>query len=396
VVAGGGVVGAACAYYLSRRGLDVILIERAGIAAGSSSATQSVVGYGLTGDAQHLDLQIAAMAAYDDLVERGLEFGFVREGAIVVPDGPEEETPLRACLDDRNARGLRCAWVGGDDVRALEPAVAPSVVGAAYLPEVGHVSPMRLAVELVRAAHRHGARIWCETTLEAVELASGNTFEAARTSRGRVAAHWLVLATGCWSRSVGMLAGLRVPVWPRKGHVLVIEPVRRLLSRPVVDFGYGRHPSIAPSISEDGPAAGPAEVFGVVQPLPTGQTLVGGSRQFAGSDRSVDPTVVPRIAERAIRMIPALASLGVIRMYTGFRPWTPDGLPMVGPTSQADGIVFATGHGGDGITESVVTGRIVADLLLGTDPPLDAAPLTPDRFRMTERTRGPLDVRRSR
>lgn len=381
VVVGGGVVGTACAYHLSQRGMQVLVIEQSGLAAGSSSATQSLVGYGLGGDGHRLDLQIAAMAAYDDLVDRGLEFGFDRSGAIVLADDPSDEDALARAVASRRARGLQPRLVSTIELQELEPAAAAANRAGAFLPEIAQVSPMDLANELARWAVKAGARVWCNTILEGIEFGPRHSVAAVQTSRGRVRARWLVLAAGSWSRGVGQLAGLSVPVWPRKGHVVVSEPAPGLLRRPVVDFGYGRGtPSARPRLTDDGPEPGPADVFGVVQPLPSGQVLIGGSRQFAGLDRRIDPGVVQSIARRATRMVPSLASVRAIRTYIGFRPWTPDGLPLIGPTRPTPGLVLATGHGGEGITESVVTGMIVADLIIGRVPPVDVGPLEPDRF----------------
>lgn len=384
VVAGAGVVGAACAYFLAGRGLRVLVVERAGIAAGSSSATQGLVGYGLGGDGSHLALQIASMAAHEALRAAGLDFGHDRRGALVVAADAADEDALRNSLPSRRAHGLMCEWIPTPAVQELEPRLNPAVGGAAYLPELAQVSPMRLAVELIRGAVAKGALIATETTVERIDLNGRGAVEGVATSRGRVSTRWLVLAAGSWTRDLAWLAGLRLPVWPRKGHVIVTEPMPGLIGRPIVDFRYGNPaapPAHAPGI--DGPAVdGSAQVFSVIQPLPSGQILVGGSRQFAEFDRAVDRDVVRRIAEGAAHLVPAIADVRAIRTYTGFRPWTPDGMPLIGPTRHRDGLVVATGHGGEGITESIVTGQIVAAAIAGGPPPIDVASFGPDRFEL--------------
>ena len=383
VVAGGGIVGAACAFFLARRGASVIVLERGGIACGSTSATQGLVGYGLLGDRHHLDLQLEALVAYDSLLEQGFDFGFTRNGALVIPDGPSDGEALRRAVSTRTERGLKCEWLPAAELLRLEPMLAPSSTGGAYLPELAQVSPMRVALELIRHAVDQGAQVWCGTPLSGIEFDRRRAIVAVRTGAGRVSTKSLVLATGSWSRKAGTLAGLSVPVWPRKGHVIVIEPVPGFVSRPIVDFRYGSTVEVSTNANAAVPIAGPAQVFGVVQPLPSGQILVGGSAEFAEFDRSVSPAVVGQIARRAVRLVPALAKLRAIRTYTGFRPWTPDGRPLVGPTGQATGLVFATGHGGEGITHSVLTGQIVADLIVDGSTKLDVRPLSPDRFRMS-------------
>ncbi len=378
LVVGGGVVGTACAYHLARRGLKVVLVEQAGIAAGSSSATQSLVGYGLGGDGYHLDLQIAAMRAHDEIVATGLEFDFDRQGALVVPENAADEDALGIAVESRRVRGLACRALSRAELLELEPSVAADGPGGAFLPELAQVSPMRLANALARAAIGHGARVRTRTTILGLERTNAGRM-VIETSSGQVRVDRVVVAAGSWSREVGARLGIAIPVWPRKGHVLVAEPARGMLRRPVVDFGYGRA-ALPPALHDDGPAPGPPSAFGVIQPLPSGQLLIGGSRQFAGFDLSISAETVRMIATRAIRMVPGLRDLRVIRTYVGFRPWTPDGLPLIGESRRHPGVILATGHGGEGITELVVTGRIVADIIGGTDPPLDIGPLAPDRL----------------
>ncbi len=105
-------------------------------------------------------------------------------------------------------------------------------------------------------------------------------------------------------------------------------------------------------------------------------------REFAGFDRGVVRERIRSIARLTQRLVPGLAQLRVLRTYAGLRPWTPDGLPMVGPTQQSEGIVFATGHAGDGNTLAIVTGNLIADLLSGRETTIEAGPLSPDRFVM--------------
>lgn len=370
----------ASAYHLARRGCRVTVLERTGVAAGSSSSTQSLVGYGIGGDPDHLELQTAAMAAHDDLVADGVDAGFDRSGAIVVPEDAADAEALARGVDDLRTRGLQCRLLTAEQLFELEPNAAPTPAGGAFLPELAQISPMRLANELAARAAVLGAEIRTSTPVVGVDVGAGGTIRGVSTPRGTIRASSVVLAAGSWSRDVGRLAGLALPVWPRKGHVLVLEPAPGLLRRPIVDFGYGRASATPTVLLEDGPVHGPASTFGVIQPLPSGQILVGGSRQFAGIDLTIDRIVATTIAKRAVGMVPALADLRVIRTYVGFRPWTPDGFPLIGRVKRLPGLIVATGHGGEGITESVVTGRTVADLITGGVPPVDLDRLSPDRF----------------
>jgi sarcosine oxidase subunit beta len=112
----------------------------------------------------------------------------------------------------------------------------------------------------------------------------------------------------------------------------------------------------------------------------SGTLLLGSSRQFVGLDRSVSLAVIQAIAARAIRFLPRLARVNVIRSYAGLRPWTPDHLPLIGPVAHIPGFYLATGHEGAGIGLAPITGRLIADWITGAELPLIAGDLLPDRF----------------
>jgi glycine/D-amino acid oxidase-like deaminating enzyme len=127
-------------------------------------------------------------------------------------------------------------------------------------------------------------------------------------------------------------------------------------------------------------AAEDLQVALVAEPTASGTLLVGSSRQFVGFDRRVSWPVMRAVAARAIRFLPALAGVGVIRSYAGLRPWSPDHLPLVGPVARVPGFYLAAGHEGAGIGLAPITGRLIADWILGTELPPVAAELRPERF----------------
>jgi sarcosine oxidase subunit beta len=135
-------------------------------------------------------------------------------------------------------------------------------------------------------------------------------------------------------------------------------------------------------INADGPVPGPPQLAAVLHPFDSGHILLGSVREFAGFDRGVVHDRIRSIARMTQRLVPGIAKLRVLRTYAGLRPWTPDGMPMVGPTRQAEGIVFATGHAGDGNTLAIVTGNLIADLLSGRETTIETDPISPDRFDM--------------
>jgi glycine/D-amino acid oxidase-like deaminating enzyme len=187
-------------------------------------------------------------------------------------------------------------------------------------------------------------------------LADGSRISAGRT----------VSATGPWSPS--LTPGL--PVRKRKGHLVITERYPGFVRHQIVELGYLKS---AHSVSQDSVAFN-------VQPRRTGQVLIGSSRQFDAPDTAIDQAILDRMLHRALEYMPGLGQLQATRVWTGHRAATPDKLPLIGPSVVSDKIWLATGHEGLGITTSLATGRLVADLLLGRPAEIPATPYSPSRF----------------
>ena len=320
IVVGGGVVGASCAYFLSTEGLQVTLVDRGCIASGTSSACQCNVGSGV-GTESFIEFFVAGVDIYRELIEQGFDFGYRVNGHLVVTETETQLRHLMPVLDQLRANGVACEMLGQGEWCAIEPNIAPDLSGAALFPEGAQVSPMRVAVELVQAAAENDARIMTETDVVGIDVRGGR-FRAIETSEGRIEASQLVIATGAWSRLLGQMAGLRIPVWPLKGHVIVTESVPGLLRHTIMDVSFEGTLGEGSGLAVDQePAREKPTVGSVIQPLPTGEVLVGGSREYAAFDRGAARETIGQIAQRALRFVPSLATLRAIRVFTGLRPW---------------------------------------------------------------------------
>ena len=383
VVVGGGIIGISCAYALSRDGWQVAVLERLGLASGTSSACQGGVGFGLSSEGYDLHLSRAAVAAYENLAAEGVDVEYHRDGTLFVGE-PEEDDEIKARIKKLQEVGIACEWLDQVAIRDEEPALSPSLSGAAVIQDSGNVYPMRVVVELARRANRFGTHIYTETELTGIEMKHGKV-SAALTAGRRIATEKIIIAAGVWSPSVCQFVGLKVPVWPLKGHILVSEPVvPRMLRHYINDTRYEATVDTMREveIGAGGPKPVPPQFATVLHSFENGHILIGSSREFAGYNREVDRGRLKAIARLAARLVPGLAEVRIIRTYAGLRPWTPDGLPMVGPTTQAEGVFFATGHAGDGNTLAILTGNIIADLLSGRETAIETDPLSPDRFIM--------------
>ena len=164
---------------------------------------------------------------------------------------------------------------------------------------------------------------------------------------------------------------MTVPVLPRRGYVLVTEPLPRVVRRKVYAADY---------VADVASGSAALQTSAVVEGTAAGPVLIGASRERVGFDRTLSVEVLRRLAAQAAALFPVLARVRVMRAYQGFRPYLPDHLPAIGPDPRLPGLLHACGHEGAGIGLAPGTGRLIAAALTGAPSPLDARPFRPDRF----------------
>ncbi|MFE8920212.1 NAD(P)/FAD-dependent oxidoreductase [Streptomyces rochei] len=356
VVVGGGVVGAACAFHAASAGLDVTVVDRGPVGAGTTSRGEGNVLLSDKEPGPELDLARLSRALWDEAGdELGADlFELEPKGGLVVARTDEGLAALGVFAARQARAGVRVEPV--DRVRELEPHLAPGLPGGVHYPQDAQVQPVRAAVALLDAAVRRGARTRTAEVAAAVTGRDG-ALTGVRTAAGDVLpADAVVNAAGTWGGEVGRRLGAPVEVLPRRGFVLVTEPLPPMVRHKVYSADY-----VAGVASSD---AG-LETSCVVEGTRGGTVLIGASRERVGFDTRLNPAVVTRLAAQACRLFPFLRGTHLIRTYRGFRPYCPDHLPVVGPDPRAPGVVHACGHEGAGIGLAPATGALVTAHLLG-------------------------------
>lgn len=372
VVIGAGAVGAACAYFAAQQGLRVRVLERGQVASGTSSACE---GNMIASDKEvgpELDLALYSRRIFaGELAEHGSLWEFESKGGLVVVATAAGAEGLTALTARQRANGVETYDLPADRLPDYEPHLASNLRAGAFYPQDAQVQPMLLAAHLLRLARTQGAVV---QTCAAVTgfLRAGDRVVGVRTARGEVSAPVVINAAGPWSSAVAELAGLSLPVLPRRGFVLVTEPLPAKIIRHKVYAGE----YVANVASSDaGLQASP-----VIESTPSGTVLIGSSRERVGFDARVPLPVLATVAANAVALFPMLGSVKAMRSYLGFRPYCPDHLPVIGADPRAPGLWHASGHEGAGIGLSVGTGKLLAQALTGQQPDLDLAPFRPERF----------------
>jgi D-hydroxyproline dehydrogenase subunit beta len=371
VVIGAGAVGAACAYFAAGQGLRVQVVERGQIAGGTTSACEGNLLVSDKPAGPELDLALYSRGVFaHDLAEHGSHWEFAAKGGLVVSATEPGAAALTALAVRQRALGIEVTDVEANALRDYEPHISPELRSGAYYPQDAQVQPMLLAGHLLRLARRQGAMV--RIGAEVIGLSrAGDRVTGVRTRTGDVSAGAVVNAAGTWSGAVAALAGVNVPILPRRGFVLVTQPMSKTIHHKVYAGEY-----VANVLSSDESL----QTSPVVEGTDSGTVLIGASRERVGFDRSVSLPVLARLAAAAVALFPILGSVKVMRSYLGFRPYCPDHLPVIGPDPRAPGLWHASGHEGAGIGLSVGTAKLIGQALAGQPPDLDLNPFRPERF----------------
>lgn len=371
VVIGGGAVGAACAYFAARAGLSVAVLERGAIASGTSSACEGNI---LVSDKEAGPELTLAQYSQDlwrgELAEFGHLWEFESKGGLVVSARPGTQENLARLAERQRNAGITVEMVPGPELLDFEPQLNPNMSGGAYYPQDAQVQPMLATAHLLRLARELGACVHTCTSVTGF-LRQGDAVTGVVTSGGTVSASAVVNAAGTWGGAVAALADVNVPVLPRKGYVLVTEPLPVMIRHKVYAAEYVDNVASSDAGLQTSP---------VVEGTGGGTILIGSSRERVGFDKSFDPQVIAAMAAKAIVLFPFLSRAKALRSYFGFRPYCPDHLPVIGADPRAPGLWHACGHEGAGIGLSVGTGALIAAGLAGVAPAMDLAPFAPERF----------------
>jgi glycine/D-amino acid oxidase-like deaminating enzyme len=362
ILVGAGIVGAACAAECARAGLKVLVLDRGPVGGGTTAAGMGHIVVMDDSEAQF------ALTSYS----RGLWHQLVGElpgdveyeqcGTLWLAADAEEMAEVHRKQRYYNERGVRVEVLDEEAVRKCEPNLRSGMAGGLRVPDDAVLYPPCAARFLLERAQRHGAQI--RTGVTVLELLSDGGAVLAEGSR--IPAGRTVNATGPWSPALS--PGL--PVRKRKGHLVITDRHPGFIHHQIVELGYLKS---AHGASKDSVAFN-------IQPRKTGQVLIGSSRQFDAEETTVDQSILDRMLKRALEYMPGLGELSSTRVWTGHRAATPDKLPLIGPSVENDRIWMATGHEGLGITTSLATGRLLADLLLERPTGIPAAPYAPARF----------------
>lgn len=357
IIVGAGIVGAACADHASHEGLNVAIVEPGSIGGG---ATAAAMGHLVAMDDDPAELALAhySLGLWESFADVP-QAEYSRCGTLWVASTRRDFARIPDKLARLTAAGVHAEQIDTEQLYRLEPALAPGLAGGMRVPGEAVVYPPGVARHLVDRAVARGA----ELHGGAASRVGNGELHLADGSRlvGPV-----LVATGC---ALPQLLP-QLPLRARKGHLIITDRYPGVIRHQLLELGY------ADSAHGDAESS----VAFNVQPRPTGQILIGSSREYGSSTADVSMTMVQRMLERTFRYLPGLRQLEALRIWTGFRPVSMDGRPYLGRVPGQTDVWVAAGHEGLGVTTSLGSARILVDQLLGRATAIDPRPYDPARI----------------
>ncbi|MBF0415676.1 MAG: glycine oxidase ThiO [Magnetococcales bacterium] len=358
-IIGAGVMGTATAHRLLERGFSVTLLEKSLPGAESSAAAAGILGAQseVSGAGPFLELCLASRAMFREYVREleslsGVGCDFEDSGVLEVALTPAEGRLAAGRAQWMLEQGLKVELLDREQAKQLEPNLTDRMVGANFYPEDCQLDPVRLASALAGTVHRLGGVFQTGLQVLGLETRQGKA-SGVRTSAGVIPADCIVVAGGAWSTGIADLPPTRTTIKPMSGQII------QVLTRPSalrhVLYGYQ----------------------GYVVPRRDGRVLMGSTLEERGFDKAVTLNGLHRISSMARDLAPILGEARLDATWSGLRPASADGLPMLGESRHLPGLFFATGHYRNGILLTPITGRILADLIEKKTPPVTVEPFLP-------------------
>jgi glycine oxidase len=366
VIVGGGVMGCAAAYELSRRGVAVTVLERSVPGAEASSAAAGILG--AQAEAHQpgplTELGLLSRKLYPALVKdleqaSGIAIGYRKCGVLKVAYQARAVSELTRQRAWQGKAKLPVERLTAAALRQREPALSRELAGGVRFAEDATLEPRALLSALRVAAERAGAAFRSGSFVKRVALEQGRAVGVELDDAEVVPGSHVVLAAGSWTSLLDAPRAAGPRVVPARGQIVELKTSVPLLSSVV--FGPDCY----------------------LVPRADGRLLIGSTLEFVGFRREVTAGAVAKLLSAAIRLLPALANAELSATWSSFRPYTSDELPLLGP-SDTKGLLLMSGHYRNGILLAPISARIVADCVMGKKPPLDLGPFSPER-----RAKGP-------
>jgi glycine/D-amino acid oxidase-like deaminating enzyme len=423
LIIGGGVIGGASAYYLSKKGLKVTILEKSGIATGASGSCDGFLFLQSKKDRDIISLTKLSLKSFPNLSnELSYDIEYENCGGLVVFSEHYSREEIESFYDSQKDLGIKTRIIERDELHRFEPFISDKIKSATYCTDEGQVNPIALNYGFCKAAKNNGALVithqaavsfetrvskndipgllytspgaaadsnnkvdndngdnnegngnvnpatvagieTCDSnnkdknnTVENSPTNSSNIYKEIKkviTSSGtEIYACEVIICAGAYSGEVGNMLGVDIPVKPRRGSLAVTEALPRTINHAILDYDY-----ICCKFDQN------RETGFTIEQTKQGNLLIGSIREFEGFKNTFDNLKIAQILKRSVEIFPLLSEVSIIRIFSGFRPYSEDFKPLIGPVNGFSNLWIASGHEGDGIALSCATGKLITALV---------------------------------
>ena len=380
LVLGGGMIGSSVAYYLSKTGAKVTVLERGDTAFGTVGASGGLINWITCGETQ-MELFMRSQYMLETLQEEldaDFELNYNSYNMQIISNDIEWNASAQL-VNDFKLPGFEAKLIDREESLALEPSITPDAIGSIYVPRVHYLNPIKFALAYRNAAVRNGVEFVNGAEVTGL-VTEGKRVLGVKTPKGEFLAGVTINCTGVWSNKIAAMAGINNPIHPIRGEFAITEPAKKFCNTTISSAQYQtirERPELFP------PSAIKYNLGFTVEQTSTGACIIHGTREMnSGLDNGVIPEVIELLVQTACKFIPRLADLKIMRCYAGVRPGTPDGDPYIGFAEGIEGFCQCVGHGGEGIALAPATGEAIAELLTtGKATTCDISRFSPDRVK---------------
>jgi len=379
VVIGGGIMGASIAYFGTKAGLDITVLEKKELASGTSSRCDGNIlaidkDPGFDSQMSLKSQQLVHELSHD----LEIPFEYRNPGSILVCENEQELEAAEKWVNGQREAGLKFNMLDREDLRNESAYFADDLYGGLECETDSTVNPYMMTYSMFYDAKKRGAKVHTHTEVTNLTKTQDDQFQI-DTTNGIFTAKKVVNACGVWAPFIGRMLDVDIPITPRKGQLIVASRQQPVGLRKVMEFGY-----LISKFGGERVVDEMTEKYGVAlvfEPTESQNFLIGSSREFNGFDIKVNQDVTKYIAKRAVRFYPKMADMTLIRTYAGLRPYTEDHLPIVSHIDEVPGFYVAAGHEGDGISLAAITGKVMEEMLSEKETSIPMEPLRYDRFK---------------
>lgn len=367
VIIGGGISGCSIAYNLAKKGVKgIIVVEKSFLASGSTGRC----GAGIRmqwGAEQNCRLSKLSVEFYENANEelkydRDIEFN--QGGYLIVAGTEEENEQFKKNVELQNRLGIPSVYLTPKEAKEIIPHMDETkILGATFCEKDGHLNPFHTTEAYAKAAKRLGVEFMTFTEVIGIDTKAGRV-TGVRTDKGYISTPIVVNAAGGYSKKIGEMAGIDIPVYAQRHQILVAEPVEPMQKPMYMGFSLNIY----------------------IQQTPHGSFIMGRGDDTEPTDLRITSSwkFLEEMAKTCCELLPPLKNLNIVRQWAGLYTMTKDAQPIYGAVEELEGFYLAVGFSGHGFMLAPATGLLMAETILGEETTIDISNLDIGRFERNE------------